>query len=104
MINTHAKILTYLFQTVNKCSKYFNVNLDKSIYNQVKRKNGAENMFKVVLYKTSDDKDIYETKYLQYAKRYADLYRQDYPFIEIKEYGEGNEETVIETFGKRLSN
>ena len=55
-------------------------------------------MFKVILHKASGEFTEYTTPSLQYAKRYADLYKDDYPFIELIQ-SDGNNETVFETFG-----
>lgn len=57
-------------------------------------------MFKVLLHKRSGEVSEYTTASLQYAKRYADLYKNDYPFVEILREEDGKE-TVYETFGSR---
>ena len=57
-------------------------------------------MFKVLLHKCSGEVSEYTTPSLQYAKRYADLYKNDYPFVEIMQW-ENGKETVFETFGSR---
>lgn len=56
-------------------------------------------MFKVLLHNSTDEVIEYATPVLQYAKRYADLYRDDFPFVEIISCGEWGER-VIETFGR----
>ena len=63
--------------------------------------NREKNMFKVLLYSSSDEISAYETPVLQYAKRYADLYRDDCPFVEIL-LCDDDGDRVIETFGVRL--
>lgn len=57
-------------------------------------------MFKVYLHSSTEEISKFETPVLQYAKRYADLYRDDFPFVEIIACTDG-EESVIETFGTR---
>ena len=57
-------------------------------------------MFKVLLHKSSGEVCEYATPSMQYAKRYADLYKDDFPFIEIIRC-ENGEESVFETFGSR---
>lgn len=58
-------------------------------------------MFRVLLHAADGEKKEYSTEIMQYAKRYADLYRNEYPYIEIIECTE-NGERVFETFGKKL--
>lgn len=58
-------------------------------------------MYKVVLHKLSGGADEYSTPSLHYAKRYADLYKTDYQFIEIFRISEEAEE-IIETFGSKI--
>lgn len=57
-------------------------------------------MFKVYLHNSSDEISEYATPMLQYAKRYADLYREEFPFVEIIACTDSGER-VIETFGAR---
>lgn len=57
-------------------------------------------MFRVYLHDSADQISEYETPVLQYAKRYADLYRDDFPYVEIIACTDGAEK-VIETFGVR---
>ncbi len=59
-----------------------------------------QEMFKVYFHNGSDEISQYTTPVLQYAKRYADLYRDDFPFVEISSCDDGMEK-VIETFGVR---
>lgn len=56
-------------------------------------------MYKVVLHTASGKTQEYTTPMLQYAKRYADLYKDRFPFVEIIRTDAGGE-TVIETFGQ----
>lgn len=60
-------------------------------------------MFKVLLYKNSGEVSEYETASMQYAKRYADLYKDEFPFVEIIQC-ENGVESVFETFGHRTEN
>ena len=55
-------------------------------------------MFKVLLHKSPGEISEYATPSLQYAKRYADLYKDEFPFTEIIECADGID-SVIETFG-----
>ena len=55
-------------------------------------------MYKVVLHGIDGITQEYTTPTLQYAKRYADLYKDGCPFVEIIRTDIGGE-TVIETFG-----
>ena len=57
-------------------------------------------MFRVYLHDGAGEISEYETPVLQYAKRYADLYREDFPFVEIVCCGDDGER-VVETFGTR---
>lgn len=57
-------------------------------------------MFKVRLSSASGETKEYSTATLQYAKRYADLYKDDFGYTEIIRCTE-TEEQVIETFGER---
>lgn len=57
-------------------------------------------MYKVILHKPSSETDIYETVSLHYAKRHADLFKDDYRFVEIIQCTDASE-AVIETFGIR---
>ena len=57
-------------------------------------------MFKVLLHKSSGEISEYATPSLQYAKRYADLYKSEFPFAEIIECAD-EINSVIETFGTR---
>lgn len=59
-------------------------------------------MYKVMLHNPSGEKAEYSTPFLHYAKRYADLYKDDYPYVEIIEYSDDTE-TVIETFGSKTN-
>ena len=59
-------------------------------------------MYKVILHSPSGETAEYSTAFLHYAKRYADLYKDDYPFVEIVECSDGAE-TVIETFGSNIN-
>lgn len=58
-------------------------------------------MFKVILHSADGRTEEYSTASMQYAKRYADLYKSDYPFVEIIQI-ENGEEKIFETFGKRI--
>lgn len=55
-------------------------------------------MYKVLLYSESGGIKEYSTPLLQYAKRYADLYRSEYAFVELL-CSEGGREHTVETFG-----
>ena len=57
-------------------------------------------MYKVILQKPSGETDEYKTQFLHYAKRHADLYKDDYPYVEIVELSDARE-AVIETFGSK---
>ena len=57
-------------------------------------------MFKVRQYLDDDSVEEYNAASLQYAKRYADLYKTDFKFTEIVLI-ENGQERVIETFGSR---
>ncbi len=57
-------------------------------------------MYKVILHNPNSDKSEYSTPFLHYAKRYADLYKDEYPYVEIIE-ADGGVDTVIETFGSK---
>ena len=57
-------------------------------------------MFKVRQYLENGDIKEYDAASLQYAKRYADLYKTDFKFTEIVLIENGRER-VIETFGSR---
>lgn len=61
---------------------------------------GGYEVYKVILHKPSGGTEIYETQFLHYAKRHADLYKDDYPFVEIVELSD-TRESVIETFGSK---
>lgn len=54
-----------------------------------------------MLHRADGSTEEYSTASMQYAKRYADLYKSDYPFVEIIQIDNG-EEKVFETFGKRI--
>lgn len=56
-------------------------------------------MFRVILHSSDGEKKEYSTALLQYAKRYADLYKDDYPFVEIILIREDGSESIYETFG-----
>ena len=55
-------------------------------------------MFKVVLHAGTGETSEYRAPSLQYAKRYADLYKDDYPYVEIIKSEDGID-TIFETFG-----
>ena len=57
-------------------------------------------MFKVRQYLDDGSFKEYNAASLQYAKRYADLYKTDFKFTEIVLI-ENGQERVIETFGSR---
>lgn len=57
-------------------------------------------MFKVRQYLDDGSVEEYNAASLQYAKRYADLYKTDFKFTEIVLI-ENGQERVIETFGSR---
>ena len=57
-------------------------------------------MYKVRLYLENGSVEEYNAASLQYAKRYADLYKTDFKFTEIVLI-ENGQERVIETFGSR---
>ena len=57
-------------------------------------------MYKVRLYLENGSVEEYNAASLQYAKRYADLYKTDFKFTEIV-LCENGRERVIETFGSR---
>lgn len=57
-------------------------------------------MYKVRQYLDDGSFKEYNAASLQYAKRYADLYRADYKFTEIV-LCENGQEKVLETFGSR---
>ena len=57
-------------------------------------------MFKVRQYLDDGSVEEYNVASLQYAKRYADLYKTDFKFTEIV-LCENGRERVIETFGSR---
>ena len=57
-------------------------------------------MFKVRQYLDDGSVEEYNAASLQYAKRYADLYKTDFKFTEIVLIENGRER-VIETFGSR---
>ena len=57
-------------------------------------------MFKVRQYLDDGSFKEYSAASLQYAKRYADLYKSDFKFTEIV-LCENGQERVIETFGAR---
>ena len=57
-------------------------------------------MYKVILHNFLGEITEYPTPFLHYAKRYADLYKDEYPYLEIIECADGRE-TVIETFGEK---
>ena len=57
-------------------------------------------MFKVRQYLDDGSFKEYNAASLQYAKRYADLYKTDFKFTEIVLIENGRER-VIETFGSR---
>ena len=57
-------------------------------------------MFKVRQYLDDGSVEEYNAALLQYAKRYADLYKTDFKFTEIVLI-ENGQERVIETFGSR---
>ena len=59
-------------------------------------------MYKVILHTPTGEKTEFSTPLLHYAKRYADLYKDDYPFVEIFECSD-RAETVIETFGSKIN-
>jgi len=56
--------------------------------------------FKVLLHNENGTVEEYCTSSLQYAKRYADLYRETAPYIEIIHISKDGE-FILETFGKR---
>lgn len=57
-------------------------------------------MFKVRQHLDDGSVEEYNAASLQYAKRYADLYKTDFKFTEIVLI-ENGQERVIETFGSR---
>lgn len=57
-------------------------------------------MYKVRQYLDDGSVEEYNAASLQYAKRYADLYKTDFKFTEIVLI-ENGQERVIETFGSR---
>ena len=57
-------------------------------------------MFKVRQYLDDGSFQEYDAASLQYAKRYADLYKTDFTFTEIVLI-ENGQERIIETFGSR---
>lgn len=57
-------------------------------------------MYKVRQYLDDGSVEEYHAASLQYAKRYADLYKTDFKFTEIVLI-ENGQERVIETFGSR---
>ncbi len=59
-------------------------------------------MYKVILHKSSGEASEYSTQFLHYAKRYADLYKAEYPYVEIIKSVDGAD-TVIEIFGSKTN-
>lgn len=57
-------------------------------------------MYKVRQYLDDGSFKEYNAASLQYAKRYADLYKTDFKFTEIV-LSENGQERVLETFGSR---
>lgn len=57
-------------------------------------------MYKVRQYLDDGSFKEYSAASLQYAKRYADLYKTDFRFTEIV-FCENGQERVVETFGSR---
>ena len=57
-------------------------------------------MYKVRQHLDDGSVEEYNAASLQYAKRYADLYKTDFKFTEIVLI-ENGQESVIETFGSR---
>ena len=56
--------------------------------------------YKVVLHTSDGTTQVYETAALPYAKRYADLYKSEVPYVEIIRV-DPDGESMIETFGQQ---